>query len=186
MAFPKNLSEFYATLRARGAKLTHQFQFNIINTGIGEIDALLTELTMWAKGSTVPGRKQNFAPINYLAYEFTVPTNFSMTNELTLEINCDSNMRIRDALLLWEGIFSDPDIEGGSAGGGIKNISPAVGKLYLFNDKMDTVTHEFELVGLYPTSVGDINTSNVEASIASFPATFKYQYWKTLKTPNVR
>jgi hypothetical protein len=186
MAFPKNLSEFYATLRARGAKLTHQFQFNIINTGIGEIDTLLSELTMWAKGSSVPGRTQNFAPISYLAYEFSVPTNFAMTNTMTLEINCDSAMRIRDALLLWEGIFSDPDIEGGSAGGGIKNISPAVGKLYLMNDRMDEVTHEYELVGLYPTNVGEIGTSNVDSNIATFQAEFRYQYWKTLKTPNIQ
>ena len=184
MAFPKNLSEFYATLRGRGAKLTHQFQFNIINTGVSEVDTLLNEITMWAKGATVPGRKQNYAPINYLAYEFSVPTNFTMTNEITMEINCDSAMRVRDALLLWESIFSDPDIEGGSTGGGIKNVSPAVGKLYLFNDKMDTVTHEYDLVGMFPTDVGDITTSNVEANIATFSATFKYQYWKTVKSPN--
>ena len=185
MAFPKNLSEFYATLRARGAKLTHQFQFNIINTGIGEIDNLMSDLTMWAKGSSVPGRKQNFAPISYLAYQFSVPTNFTMSNSLTIEINCDAAMRIRDALLLWEGIISDPDIEGGSAGGGIKNISPAVAKLYLFNDQMSEVTHEYELVGIFPTDVGEIATSNVDSNIASFQATFQYQYWKTVQTPNV-
>ena len=54
MAFPRNLNEFYSTLRGRGAKLTHQFQMNIINTGITEVDNMLSELTMWAKGSTVP------------------------------------------------------------------------------------------------------------------------------------
>ena len=107
-----------------------------------------------------------------------------MTNTISLEINCDTAMMIRDALLFWAGVFSDPDIEGGSAGGGIKNVSPAVGKLYLFNDKMDTVTHEYELVGLYPTNVGDITTSNVDANIAVFTAEFKYQYWKTVKTVN--
>ncbi len=184
MAFPKSMAEYYSTLRTKGVKLTQQYQMNIINTGITEVDNMLAELTMWAKSATAPGRTQNFAPIHYLAYEFSVPSNFDMTKTITLDINCDAALTIRDALLFWAGVISDADIEGGSVGGGIKNISPAVGKLYLFNDLMDTVTHEYELVGLYPTNIGDIAFSNTESNIATFTAEFRYQYWKTVKTVN--
>ena len=184
MAYPKTLNEFYTELKNKGVKLTHQFQLQILGTGINLVDKALEHITMWAQGAEAPGRTQNTQDIQYLGYPFNVPTNFLMTNELALTINCEADLKIRDALFYWKGTISDPDIEGGSAGGGIKTVSPAKGILDLFNDRMDTVTHRFELMGIYPTVVGPITTTNVDPGIATFNGTFKFQYWKTSETPN--
>jgi hypothetical protein len=183
---PKTLNEFYSRLINQGVKLQHQFQLSIIgapDTG-GTVDRLLEDITMWAQGADVPGRTQNTSDIQYLGYPFNVPTNFTMTNTLELTINSSQDMGIRDALFFWKGLISDPHIEGGSTGGGIKTASTAQGILDLYNQTMDTPTHTYELVGIYPIVVGDATMSNVDPGIVTFPVTFKYQYWKLVKQPN--
>jgi len=182
MAYPKNLNEFYADIKEKGVMLQHQYQLQILGTGIDKVDKYLENITMWAQGTELPGRQQNFQDIAYLGYPFNVPTNFTMTNQLALTINCDGGLEIREALLFWKGIISDPDIEGGSAGGGIKVPTEAKAILDLFNDRMDTRTHSYELIGLYPTDVGNVAFSNANPQIATLPVTFKFQYWKTAET----
>ena len=90
MAYPKNLNEFYTELKNKGVKLTHQFQLQILGTGIDAVDSALENITMWAQGAEAPGRTQNTQDIQYLGYPFNVPTNFLMTNELALTINCEA------------------------------------------------------------------------------------------------
>lgn len=183
--YPRNLQEFYRELYTKGVRLSHQFQLTVSNTGIGEVDNALQDISMWAQGASTPSRTQNEATISYLGYPFKVPTNFVMSNSLDLTVNADSDLKIRDALLTWMATISDPDIEGGTAGGGIKSISTAVGRLDLFDDKMETIVHSYRLVGMFPTLVGEIALSNTpDVTIATFPAKFSYQYWVTDKSPN--
>jgi len=182
MAYPKNLNEFYAELKQKGVKLQHQYQLQILGTGIAKVDEILENITMWAQGTELPGRQQNFQDIPYLGYPFNVPTNFTMTNQMALTINCDADMSIREALLFWKGVISDPAIEAGSAGGGIKTPTEAKAILDLFNDRMDTRTHSYELIGLYPLDVGNVAFTNAAPGIATLPVTFKFQYWKTNET----
>jgi len=184
MPYPKNLNEFYTELKNNGVKLTHQFQLSIVGTGIDSVDKALENLTMWVQGAQVPGRTQNVADLPYLGYTFNVPTNMIMTNEMTVTINADQQLKIHDAIIFWAGTISDPDIDGGAAGGGIKTASTATGRMDLFNDKMDTVLHTFKLVGIYPAEIGVIEFTNADPEIATFDVTFRYQYWKTELTPN--
>lgn len=183
MADVKELNQFYNQLKDVGTRLTHQYQLSLSNVP-APAGAALEQITLWAEGANLPGRTQNTQDIQYLGYPFNVPTNFTMTNELTCNIRCDSNLEIREALLFWMGIISDPDVGGASASGGIKTASRANAILDLYNDRMDTVTHTYELVGVYPTNIGEIDLSNSEPSIATFGATFKYQFWKTTTSPN--
>jgi hypothetical protein len=80
------------------------------------------------------------------------------------------------------GTLSDPDIESGSAGGGIKNITNAKCILDLYDDRMQTITNTYELIGFTPENMGEITMSNANPAIAYFQASFRYQYWKTSKT----
>ena len=86
------------------------------------------------------------------------------------------------AMLFWKGIISDPAIDEGSAGGGIKTPTEALIVLDLFNDRMDTRTHSYELVGAYPIDVGNIAFTNANPGIATLPVTLKFQYWRTKET----
>lgn len=179
-----NLNAFFTELKNKGVKLSHQFQISFQLNGVGSVSDTLNDISMWAQGAQVPGRTQNIAPISYLGYEYNVPTNMAMTNTLTLTINADQNLSIRDAFLFWSGTVSDADVGGQSAGGGNKTVSSSMATLDLFNDKMTQITHTYELHGIFPTEIGTMDFSHADASIVTFDAIFQYQYWKTVRTPN--
>lgn len=184
MADIKNLQNFYQQLFDYGAKLQHQFQLRIDSTNIPGVDKLFEDVTMWCSGVNLPGRTQNSAPAWYLGFSFPIPTNFAMTQNITFDIVCDSDMRIRDAMLAWAAYVSDPDIPGGSAGGGRKAFGTATGRIDLLDEQMATILHTYELYGMYPQNIGDAVFTNQNAGIVTFPATFNFAYWKLVKSPN--
>jgi len=183
MANPRPLSDLYTQLTNIGVKLSHQYQLSFSNVPT-PIASKTEDITLWAAGANLPGRTQNVTDISYLGFAFNVDTNFSMTNDLQCTIYCDANLSLRESLLFWMGLSSDPDVGGLSAGGGIKTASTVRGILDLYNDRMDTITHTYELIGIRPIVVGDSILSNENAEIMSFDAQFKYQFWNTVTTPN--
>ena len=181
----KNLTDYLNTMINVGPRLTHQFNLTFV-TNIPSIDSILGEnINIWASGATIPGRKQNTTPISYLGYPFNVPTNMSMTQEFTFEIRCDKNMTIKDSLLAWLAAHTDPAIGSGSLGAGIKRIPTAKIIVDLYDDKMVTIQHTYEIRGVIPTSVGDISMSHENAGVAKFNFTCMGQYWdsNTINTP---
>jgi len=182
MADVRNLQDFYNVLKTQGVRLTHQYQLNFtIGSGVNLpsiVGEQLDDITIWAEGSQVPGRDQNTTGIQYLGYEFTIPTNMQMTNELTLSMRVQNDMSIHTALLAWEATISDPDIDNGATGGGDKTLRDIRARMDLLNDKMDTIVASYELVGVYPSSVGPIDFTNSDPDVATYDAVFKYQYWK--------
>ena len=68
--------------------------------------------------------------------------------------------------------------DNGATGGGDKTLRDIRARMDLLNDKMDTIQASYEMVGIYPTSVGDIAFTNSDPDIATFDATFKFQYWR--------
>jgi hypothetical protein len=173
----KPLNAYYSELSTIGAKLDHMFQVTI-TTNIPSVDAKLENLTLWAQSSEVPGRQQEFAPLSYGGYDFQYPTKMTSTQDISMTFNCDDLMKIRDALLFWKGTVADPDIDGGSVGGGNKKMSQAKIILDLYNDLGDTVTNRFELLGVYVADVGTIALASAGGAVATFDAAFKFQYFK--------
>jgi hypothetical protein len=172
----KNINEFYSKLRTGGTKLTNQFQLTFSST---PVDRELLDVTMWATGAQVPGSTQNVTDLPYLGYPVKVPTNRVLTQELNLEIHCNDNMDIHNALMKWKNTISNLDIENGGNGGGDKRISNANARLDLLSSDMASIAQTYQLVGIFPTEVGVIefsNASNVE--VAKFSAKFTYQYWQ--------
>lgn len=181
----KSLTDFNNQMITVGPRLSHQFNMTV-QTGLDKIQSILGEdLTIWADGTKLPGRTQNTADIDYIGYKFKVPSNFTMTQEMSLNVRCDKNMLIRDALLAWLAYFSDPAIGSGSFGAGVKRIPTSMIQLDLYNDAMTTIQHTYNLRGVIPTKVGDISMTHKNADIATFEFGCTYQYWDsvTINTP---
>ena len=173
----REIQSFYSELSTVGAKLNHLFQINIISQ-IESVDAVLEDATLWGTTAEVPGRTQEFNPISYAGYDFQYPGKMTSTQDLSITFNCDDLLAIRDALLFWKGTVTDPDIDGGSRGGGRKKMSQAKIELELYDELGETVTNRFELIGVYPQEIGTIALDSAAAEIATFDASFKYQYFK--------
>jgi len=173
----RKINEFYNVLKNTGAFLTHQFQLNVISNAGGEIDNALKDITMWASGAALPGRTQNVASLSFRGYPLKVPTNFTMTQQMQLTVNCDAALYIRNAFFAWQSLFSNPDIAGGSNGGGQKTIPTAKIILDLLDHDLETVMAEYHLHGVIPTNVGDVSLANENPGIGTFSLSLDYQYW---------
>ena len=182
MADVKNLQNFYNVLKTQGVRLTHQYQLNFTignNAGLPSIvNEQFDDITVWAEGSIVPGREQNTTEMFYLGYPMVIPTNMTMTRELPLTIRAQNDMSLHTAMLAWKATISDPDIENGATGGGDKTLRDVRARMDLLDDQMQTIVASYELVGIYPTLVGDIEFSNTDPDIATFEASFAFQYWR--------
>jgi hypothetical protein len=187
----KKLNDFYQKLRTGGVALQHQYQL-LIDPPLGSpqnVVEAFRDVTMWAQSATVPSRTQNFADIQYLGFPFNVPSNFEMSNEISFTINTQKTMDVRHALLAWMNNISGADILGGQSGGGDKSLNElnvaGTAKIVLLDDKFEDGKFTYELVGFYPTVVGEAEVTNTAAEIVTFEATFKYQFWRVLKgVPN--
>lgn len=177
------VQQFYDALTTGGVRLQHQYQmvFNVVQPD--GINDLLKQFTIWAEGTELPSRTQNYVNLHYLAYEFQQATNMTMSTDFTTNIRCDAMTQIRDALLAWQGTVTDPHIRGGAAGGGMKRASPNECYIHLYDETMKTAIATYRLVGITPGEIGTMTLSNENASIATFSATFKYQFWEYVLSP---
>ena len=181
----KTLTDFQNALISTGVRLTHQFNLTVI-TNIPKLDGILGEnMNIWADGTSLPGRTQNVATMSYLGYPMHVPSNFTMTQEISFNIRCDQSMLIRDAMLAWLAFHSDPAIDAGSLGAGVKRIPLSTIIIDLYDEKMVNIQHTYELKGVIPLTVGDIKMSHDGSNIATFSFNCKYQHWnsKSINTP---
>jgi len=175
----KTLTDFQNALISTGVRLTHQFNLTVL-THIPTLDGILGEnMNIWANGTSLPGRTQNVATMSYLGYPMHVPSNFTMTQDITFEIRCDQEMLIRDTMLAWLAVHSDPAIDAGSLGGGSKKIPSSKIIIDLYDDKMVNIQHTYELLGVIPLTVGEIKMSHDNSSIATFTFKCKYQHWNS-------
>ena len=185
----RNIQDLYQQLQSRGVRLTHQFQlqFNIIDADLDGVvnandlvgqNSILKNVTIWAEGVNLPGRTQNYAPFSYLGYPLQVPTNMDMTQTLDVVIRCDRAMEVQRALLKWQSALSRP-VEGTEIDnmGGDKTLRASTADIILIDDKKENIELVYVLQGLMPSNIGEISFSNEAPGIATFPASFAYQYW---------
>ena len=181
MATVTDLQDFYTKLKNQGVRLTHQYQLNFTipnGTGIpSQVSDELSDVTVWASGSSVPGRQQEVTDMSYLGYPFKIPTRMTMDQELELTIRCQNDMSIHQAFLAWMATISDPDIEAGSAGGGDKKLRDVRIRMDLLDETMTDIVMTYQLIGVYPSAVGAIEFTNDEPGIAEFTCTMTYQFW---------
>lgn len=177
MADIKTLNDFFSELKTNGVRLQNQFQLTI-NTPFGDVNRALESITIFAEGSSLPGRTQEVVDLAFMGYTFKVPTNMKMTQEMTLTIRSDASMIVRNAFLKWQSYISNPDIEGGSNLQGDKRIpANSFVRLRLMDGKFENVVNTYKLHGAIVTSVGDMALSNTTSEVATFDVGLTYQFW---------
>lgn len=183
MANP-SLYDAYNAYQQFGVQLQHQFRLYLTNVDAYFPDTGATGLTMYAAGSTLPSLTQNTTDIKYLAYPFKVPTNFTMSQEMTLTVKCDQNHLLRTGFLRWLNEYSQFNIVNGGSGGGLKRPTPPSRNIIVetLDQTLTQITSQFVMVGAFPTEVGPITMSNDEAAIATFEIKLTYQYWENEMT----
>jgi hypothetical protein len=199
MAATKNLAEFYDQVKSKGIRLTNQwkmkFNFGDDPSGVlGNVDSALDgeTVTIWAEGANVPGRTQAVADLPYQGYNLGIPSNFEMSNEISLTFRGQKNQTYKHAFESWMDTMSNIDFAatggsgsrvepalGGSAvaGGGFKEINDVDLQITLMAPNMVDELESYVLKGIFPTVINDTELTNDAPDIFSYGVDFRYQYW---------
>lgn len=98
-----------------------------------------------------------------------VPTVMKMEQDHTITVRADTNGEIRRGFLAWAAKVADPDIEGGSVFAGDRRLNnSSVVRLQLLDNDMSSVAEVYKLIGVKVASVGPLQMSNSDASVATF------------------
>ena len=173
----QTISDFYRVAQERD--FSRDFQFRVLNIepGGGSQVAITEDDLVYAKGGVVPSRTINNNDVNFMGLAFKVPGGVSYPGTYSLEFHCDNDSKIRQLFEQWSHDIFDDEF---STGNYFVPRATAVIDLLQLNSQLDAVAH-YQLVGVYPTEVGDITyTIEGNGATTSFTTTLAYHFWKRL------
>lgn len=173
----QTISDFYRVAQEKDFSRDFQFRVLNINPGMGSDQEITEDDLVYAKGGTIPARTINNHDVTYMGLSFKVPGSASYPGEYSLEFHCDNASKIRQIFENWTfDIFDDSTTTGNYF---VPRATSVVDLLQL-DSQLNAVAH-YQLVGAYPTSVGDI-TYSIEGTGAttSFTTTLAYHFWRRI------
>ena len=159
-----SLNEFFQGLKDTGLKLGYQFQVTI-----EELD----NLQFYATSTTLPGKTLNVADIPYFGQNFKIPTSAVYSGEWTMSTRVDNALEIKKALDKWMDNFADLR----SNGGGDKRVPSSTVIIDLLDSQLQNITDTFTLVGVWPSTMGDLTLDQSVSDPLTMDMTLQYQYW---------
>lgn len=181
----ESLQNFLSKLSTDQLRTTNLFEIQI-STPYPDVNEIVGEqITFFAEGFQVPSRTQNFADVGFKGYNVPVPTNMQMEQDHTITVRADSDGRLRRAFLLWQNNISNTQNV-------LTNASFLSGdKHYQYNSQIrirlldpgntNKVIETYTMYGVRISSVGGLQVSNTDASVATFDVGFKSVWWETDK-----
>lgn len=176
----QTITDFYRVAQDRD--FARDFQFRVLNIQAGDASSVAFDEDdlVYIKTATLPGRTINNQTVPYMGLTFKVPgsVTYNQSDAWNVEFYCDQNSRIRQLMEQYTfDIFDD------STSTGNYNTPNATQLIDLV--QLDTQLEEvaiYQLVGAFPTTVGDLSYTIAEGSgnTVSLPVTFAYQYWRKL------
>lgn len=158
-----------------GARTTNLFELEL-NSGIGQVDKVFSNLTMYASGFKSPGRSITYEDLKFRGFAAAkIPTNPEITQEISFQMWCDLAGDAQAALRYWQNSIIDMDFQSGSVMAGEKR--PPLGstiRLSILGEDMETTEETITLHGVAIKNVGEINYSNDTAQIAKFEVSVIY------------
>lgn len=128
----------------------------------------------WSSAS-IPGRKVDDMPIKYQGFEFHAPGALKYEpNPWTVNFKVPADFLVRNALERWHFEMFNDETSCGRFQIPCPNTTIDIGLL----DAKCRVVRQYRLVGVYPSSIGQIDYSQDALEITDFKADFYYQWWR--------
>jgi hypothetical protein len=176
----QTITDFYRVAQDRD--FARDFQFRVLNIQAGDTSNVTFDEDdlVYIRTATLPGKAITNQNVPYMGLQFRVPGNvtYNMSEGWSVQFYCDQNSKIRQTLENYQrDIFDDA-----TSTGNYNAPKPAsLIDLVQLDTQLEEVAH-YQLVGAYPTTVGDIGYTIAEGSGATLTvdATFAFQYWRRL------
>lgn len=158
-----------------GARTTNLFELEL-NSGIGEVDKVFSNLTMYAQDFTSPSRSIVYEDLKFRGFPAAkIPTLPEIQQETEFSMWCDMAGDAQAALRYWQDSVIDMDFQSGSVMAGRKR--PPLGatiRLGFLDENMESMTDTITLHGVSIKKVGEIQYTNENAGIAKFKCSVIY------------
>ena len=170
------ITSFINEVQQQGVRTQNMFTLEL-NSGLADVDKALGDLTLYAQDFMLPKRGIKYSPLHFRAFPLQIPTSPNIEQSVTFRMWADTSGKAQKALRLWQDSIIDMDFKAGSYLGGDRRPSmSSTIRLGLLDDDMDKVTETVVLNGVSIQDVGEIQFSNSEANICTFPVSIVYAY----------
>lgn len=165
-----NLRAAEETFRRHKFSLEHQLR--IIKIGPEPYNSRILRGIHYVTSASVPGMTIEAKEIPFAGIPLRYPGNLNYTNEMTISFRTAQTFLVRNALEQWMFDIRNP-LEGG---GQYCRGSEDTLQLAITNDA-GRIIRGYELIGAWPSSLGDIAYNNESDNPTTFDVTFTYSYW---------
>ena len=176
----QTITDFYRVAQDRD--FTRDFQFRVLNIQAGETsDVTFDEDDLvYIRTATMPGKAITNQNVPYMGLTFRVPgsVTYNSSDGWAVQFYADANSKLRQVFEQYsKDIFDDATSTG--------NYNAPKPTSLIDLVQLDTQLEEvaqYQLVGAYPTSVGDLAYSMAEGTGAALTLdiNFAYQFWRRI------
>lgn len=168
-----NITDYFRVMQERDFLRNHQYR---ITGFIYEGFILGQDSLVYLKTAEVPTRTVNSVPVPFMGLNFSVPGTAQYGGTMDMTFYCDQPQIIRS---FFEAIsfatFDDRQ------SGGTYTVSDQNRLTFVTYDNVspESVTTQYTLIGIYPTSVGALSMDTTgQGDVINFTAQIAYQFWQ--------
>jgi len=169
MAIARNIKDFYTKFQNVPLRRGHEFELTLSTV----IDGLDEDIKFYATSSQLPGKKIQPAEIKFQGMTFRLPGEMQYTGSITVQCRCDSNMNTFERIKSWQNEYGNLAM----SGGGDKRLPLSKVKIDLLDSTLSDIVRTYELIGCFPSNVGDIELSHDNTEPIKFDLEITYQYF---------
>lgn len=168
-----NITNYFRVMQQRDFLRNHQYR---VSGFIYEGFQLGEDSLVYLKTAEIPNRTINSVPVPFMGLNFSVPGTAQYAGTMDLTFYCDQPQIIRS---FFEAI-SFATFDDRQSGGAYTVNQSNLLSFYTYNNvSPETVTTGYTLVGIYPTTVGNLAMDTTgQGDVLNFTATIAYQYWE--------
>jgi len=173
----QTIQNFYTQSQSKDFARLNLFRVLNIDFGDGSDVNFDEDDLVYAMTASLPKKDITSNSVAYMGLEFNVPgvAKYPGSNAYTIRFRCDETYDLRNRFLqVINDTFDDADSTGNYF---IPNANSVI-DLALLDKQLDRVS-QFQLVGVAPVSVGDIQyDATGDGGIAEFDVTVSYHYFR--------
>ncbi len=173
----QTIQNFYTQSQSKDFARSNLFRVLNIDFGDGSDVAFNEDDLVYATTATLPKKDVTTNTVPYMGLEFNVPgiTKYPGSNAYTIRFRCDENYDLRNRFLeVINDTFDDSDSTGNYF---IPNQNSVI-DIALLDKQLDRVS-QFQLVGVAPVSVGDIQyDATGDGPVVEFDVTISYHFFR--------